>query len=81
MDDVGIGEPKQIWVTTEEAAALSGYSLNYVRSLAHRLWRMPEEERPIRLVKHPVAYLIWLPDLIIYAGDLRRGPRRKDQNT
>ena len=36
------------WVTVTEAAEKSGYNRGYVRKLAHKNWKLPEDQRTIR---------------------------------
>lgn len=57
---------EQIWVSVEEGAQQTGYNLDHVRKLARESWRLPEDERLIRVRKDGHAYAIWLPDLIRY---------------
>jgi hypothetical protein len=45
---------------------MTGYHLDHVRRLARESWRLPEDQRPIRVRKDGHAYEIWLPDLINY---------------
>jgi hypothetical protein len=57
---------EEIWVNVEEGAHRTGYNLDHVRRLARESWRLPENERHIRVRKDGHAYAIWLPDLISY---------------
>jgi hypothetical protein len=57
---------EEIWVNVEEGARRTGYHLDHVRRLARENWRLPENERYIRIRKDGHAYAIWLPDLIHY---------------
>lgn len=58
---------EEIWVNVEEGAERTGYHLDHVRRLARESWRLPENQRFIRVRKDDHAYAIWLPDLINYA--------------
>src|SRR5574341_1337508 len=57
---------QEIWVNVAEGARRTGYNLDHVRKLARDSWRLPENERPLRVRKDNHAYAIWLPDLINY---------------
>ena len=65
------------WVTVSEAAEKTGYNRSYVQKLAHKNWKMPENERGIRVRKPAYGYLVWLPDLLRYIADYGRGPHKK----
>jgi len=80
------GNPEQkptdeIWVNTTEAAAITGYSRQYLKHVANKSWKMPEAERPIKVLNRIGRYEIWLPDLVKYLSKPGRGPqsRRKSQ--
>lgn len=57
---------EEIWVNVEEGAQRTGYNIDYVRRLARKNLRLPEEERSLRVRRDIHAYAIWLPDLINY---------------
>lgn len=57
---------QETWVNVEEGAEITGYHLDHVRRLARENWRLPEDERLIRIRKDGHAYAIWLPDLVSY---------------
>jgi hypothetical protein len=57
---------EEIWVNVAEATKITGYNLDHVRRLARENWRLPEDQRRIRVRKDDHAYAIWLPDLINY---------------
>jgi hypothetical protein len=57
---------QEIWVTAAEGAEKTGFHLDHVRRLARENWRLPEDERFIRLRKESKEYALWLPDLMNY---------------
>jgi hypothetical protein len=57
---------EEIWVNVARATQITGYNLDHVRRLARENWRLPENQRRIRVRKDDHAYEIWLPDLIDY---------------
>jgi hypothetical protein len=59
---------EEIWVNVAQATKITGYNLDHVRRLARDNWRLPEDQRRIRVRKDGHAYAIWLPDLISYFG-------------
>ncbi|MDZ4763011.1 MAG: hypothetical protein SGI73_00570 [Chloroflexota bacterium] len=65
----------EVWVTTAEAAELTGYNQLYLTGLVGRIWRLPEEKRRIKIRKRSNWYEMWLPDLMAYAN--KYGPQRK----
>ncbi len=64
----------EIWVSTSEAAELTGYDQQYLQKLALKLTRLPEDERLIRLRSRTRRYEFWLPDLVQYMEKYGRGP-------
>jgi hypothetical protein len=60
---------EQIWVSVREATKITGYNHDHVRRLARENWRLPEDQRRIRVRMDGQAYVIWLPDLISYFGE------------
>ena len=70
-------EPKEIWVDIHEATELTGYHLESMRKVVHRISRQPEEERDIKMRKRSSRWELWLPDLIVYLRKPGRGPHRK----
>ncbi|HEX2622761.1 MAG TPA: hypothetical protein VHL11_21530 [Phototrophicaceae bacterium] len=69
------------WVTVSEAAEITGYNRNYIKRLATKLWKLPEEEREIRLLRAPFGYTLWLPDLLEYKDKPARGPYQKRKSS
>ena len=63
------------WLPVTEAAEKTGYNRGYVRKLAHKNWKLPENERAIRVQKVQFGYLVWMPDLIRYTLEIGRGPQ------
>jgi hypothetical protein len=57
---------EEIWVSAAEGAEITGYNHDHVRRLARENWRLPEDQRRIRVRMEGQAYAIWLPDLINY---------------
>jgi hypothetical protein len=55
---------EEIWVSTSEAAKMTGYNQNYLQKLARENWNLPEAERTLKILKRSHGYEIWLPDLI-----------------
>ena len=70
-------DSQEIWVDLHEAVELTGYSLNGIRQLAHRVGKLPEAERPIKMRKRSSRWELWLPDLLIYMNQENHGPLRK----
>ncbi len=66
---------QEIWVMTGEGAELTGYSHEYLEKLANKNWRLPEDERPIKIRKRAgYFYELWLPDLLRYMTEIGSGP-------
>jgi hypothetical protein len=57
---------EEIWVSVAQATQITGYNLDHIRRLARESWRLPEDQRRIRVRKDDHAYAIWLPDLANY---------------
>jgi hypothetical protein len=70
-------EAQETWVNVTEAAELTGYSRDRILKVTTKTWKLPEEQRPIRLRKRSSGYDIWLPDLLTYIEEFGRGPQRK----
>ncbi|HEX2622195.1 MAG TPA: hypothetical protein VHL11_18685 [Phototrophicaceae bacterium] len=72
------------WVNVTEAAEMLGYHRDHVRKLVTRLWKMPEDEREVKLIRRSSGFEIWMPDLVEYfknsAAHGPHGPQRKNQN-
>jgi hypothetical protein len=65
---------EEIWVSVAEGAQKTGYNLDHVRRLARENWRLPEDQRRIRVRMEGQAYAIWLPDLISYSEGINNNP-------
>jgi len=68
---------EEIWVNTIEGADMTGYNPDHVRELARNNWKLPEDQRLIRVRKRANRYDIWLPDLINYIDNHGVGPYKK----
>jgi hypothetical protein len=68
---------QQIWVTTREGAEVTGYNKQYLEKLAKKNWRLPENERDIKIRNRSRRYELWLPDLLIYIEEIGYGPYPK----
>ena len=70
------------WVNTVEGAEITGYNPDYLRELVRNNWKLPEDQRLIRVRKRSNRYDIWLPDLIRYTNTQGLGPySRPKSNT
>ncbi len=67
----------EIWVNVTEASEITGYNIEHMRRLARENWKLPEEERSIRILKRSNRYDVWLPDVVNYVSNLGRGPQGK----
>jgi hypothetical protein len=65
------------WVNVTEAAEILGYHRKTVAKLVLATWKLPEDERQLRLQRRSNGYMIWLPDLIQYADQKAHAPRPK----
>jgi hypothetical protein len=64
---------EEIWVSVAQATQMTGYNHDHVRRLARENWRLPEDQRRIRVRMEGQAYAIWLPDLMSYLGQAENG--------
>lgn len=67
---------QEIWVNTNEAAEITGYSREYLTKFAKKLFVKPETERELKVRKRLDRYEFWLPDLLIYQNTTGYGPRQ-----
>jgi hypothetical protein len=67
----------EMWVNITEAAEILGYHRKTILKLAVANWKMPVEERAIRLDRRSHGYMIWLPDLIRYSEQKWHAPQPK----
>lgn len=72
--DINVDE---IWINVTEGAELLGYHRMTVFKVAQANWKLPEEEREIKVQRHSHGYMIWLPDLIKYSEQKGRAPQPK----
>lgn len=70
-------DPEQTWVTTPEAAEITGYNVSHMKRLARQIWDQPEEERVIKIRSRSHRYELWLPDLLAYVKNIGHGPHSK----
>ncbi len=68
---------EEIWVNTIEGAEITGYNVDYLRQIAYKIWRQPENERPIKVRYRARRYELWLPDLVADIENTRHGPHPK----
>ncbi|MCA0457966.1 MAG: hypothetical protein LCI00_28625 [Chloroflexi bacterium] len=73
---IQITPEQEIWVTTTEGRELTGYNRQYVEKLANKNWRLPEDERLIKLRKRSGRFELWLPDLLRYIDEVGYGPHQ-----
>ena len=74
---IEIAPDQEIWVMTREAEELTGYSAEYVEKLANKNFRLPEDERQIKVRKRSgFFYEVWLPDLLRYIDEIGYGPHQ-----
>ncbi len=77
MSDAELKKVEEIWVNTNEAAEITGYSFESIRSVVKRIANQPETEREIKLRKRAYRWELWLPDLMKYVDKPGRGPQPK----
>jgi hypothetical protein len=74
---IEITPDQEIWVMTREGEVLTGYSKEYVEKLAHKNFKLPEDERQIKVRKRSgFFYELWLPDLLRYIDEIGYGPHQ-----
>ena len=72
---IEITPEQQIWVTTNEAEELTGYNRQYLNQMAHKNYRLPEDDRLIKVrMRSGRFYELWLPDLLRYIEEIGYGP-------
>jgi len=69
----------EIWVTTKEGAAITGYNQDYLTILARKISLQPEHERLIQIRSRSRRYEFWLPDLFTYIAEHGTGPKEHIQ--
>jgi hypothetical protein len=73
---IEIAPDQEIWVTTTEGAEATGYNRQYLEKLANKNWRVPEDERLIKIRSRSRRYELWLPDLLRYIEEIGYGPHQ-----
>ncbi len=73
---IEIAPDQEIWVTTPEGAELTGYSREYLEKMANKNWRLPEDERLIKVRSRSKRYELWLPDVLRYIDEIGYGPHQ-----
>ena len=68
---------EEIWVNTPEAAEITGYTRDYVQKLARVNWKLPEDQRLIKVRFRANRYDVWLPDLVNFIISHGHGPHQK----
>jgi hypothetical protein len=71
---------EEIWVSTSEGASITGYNQVYLKILARKTLRLPEEERLIRVRNRTGRYELWLPDLVTYMKEHGYGPHKSSED-
>jgi hypothetical protein len=70
-------ETQAIWVDLYEAAEITGYSVIGVRKIVQKMNLLSQEEREVNIRKRTGRWELWLPDLLVYISQSKRGPHRK----
>ncbi len=74
---IQIAPDQEIWVTTNEAEELTGYNRRYLKQLANKNAKLPDDERLIKVRKRSgLFYELWLPDLLRYIEEIGYGPHQ-----
>lgn len=73
-------QPQEIWVDIFEAAELTGYNYESMRSVVKRIAKQPEDGREIRMRKRTSRWELWLPDVYAYLDKPGRGPKHKNSD-
>jgi hypothetical protein len=68
---------EETWVNTIEGAEITGYNVDYLRQIAYKMWRQPENERVIKVRFRAHRYELWLPELVYYIENTGHGPHPK----
>ncbi|MCA0458013.1 MAG: hypothetical protein LCI00_28865 [Chloroflexi bacterium] len=76
---VEITPEQEIWVMTTEGSEITGYNRQYLEKLAYKNWRLPENERVIKVRFRARRYEVWLPDLLRYIDEIGYGPHQNKQ--
>ena len=74
---IEIAPEQEIWVTTNEGEELTGYNRRYLKQLANKNAKLPDDERVINVRKRSgLFYELWLPDLLRYIKEIDYGPHQ-----
>ena len=74
---IEIPSDQQVWVTTNEAEELTGYNRQYLKQMAYKNAKLPEDERLIKVrMRSGRFYELWLPDLLRYIQEIGYGPHQ-----
>jgi hypothetical protein len=74
---IKIAPEQEIWVTTNEAEELVGYNRQYLKQLASKNSKLPDDERLIKVrLRSGRFYELWLPDLLRYIKETGYGPHQ-----
>ena len=74
---IEIAPDQEMWVTTDEGEELTGYNRQYLRQMAYKNSKLPEDERSIKVRKRAGQYYeLWLPDLLRYIQEIGYGPHQ-----
>lgn len=74
MMDAEMDKVEEIWVNTAEGSEITGYDQQYLRQLALKMSRQPEEKKIIRVRNRAGRHEMWLPDLMKYMKEHGYGP-------
>ena len=74
-------EAQPIWVNVTEAAEITGYNREYMKRIAMKIWKLPEDQRSVQIRKRSSGFDLWLPDLFAYLREFGHGPERKRKLT
>ncbi len=74
---IEIAPEQEIWITTDEGQELTGYNRQYLRQLAYKNSKLPDDESLIKIRKRAGQYYeLWLPDLLRYIDETGYGPHQ-----
>jgi hypothetical protein len=74
---IEIPSDQEVWVTTNEAEELTGYNRQYLKQMAYKNAKLPEDERLIKVrMRSGRFYELWLPDLLRYIKEIGYGPHQ-----
>ena len=74
---IEIPPDQQVWVTTNEAEELTGYNRQYLKHLASKNSKLPDDDRLIKVrMRSGRFYELWLPDLPRYIKEIGYGPHQ-----